>query len=384
MGTGTKNGKQYFNSTNRFLLLIIALITLILSGSVDAPVKKESHIIVIDPGHGGRDPGAVGSISFEKDITLAIALRTGKYLEQSLKDVRVVYTRKSDEFVDLDVRSDIANKNNADLFISIHANSSDIHNVYGTETYVMGHSKDQANLEVAMKENQVILLEDDYSTKYEGFNPNSPESYIMFSLRQNIYLKQSTELASMIQTDYKNQIGRFDRGVKQAGFWVLYRTTMPSVLTETGFISNPNEERYINSKQGQDNIAIAISRACVDYINDIDKKSVSTIKVNTPLVRADTLHQPGNERGRIIYMVQVTASFKKMVIKPDNFKNIKDIIEISSGSRFIYATGSFSEYTQAVSYRKQIQEIYPDAFVIAVKDNKILPLLELLGKNKGK
>ena len=384
MGTGTKNGKEYFNSTNWFLLFIIALIPLILSGSVNAPAKKESHIIVIDPGHGGRDPGAVGSISYEKDITLAIALRTGKYIEQNLKDVRVVYTRKSDEFVDLDVRSDIANKNNADLFISIHANSSDVHNVYGTETYVMGHSKDQANLEVAMKENQVILLEDDYSTKYEGFNPNSPESYIMFTLRQNVYLKQSTELASMIQTEYKKEVGRFDRGVKQSGFWVLYRTTMPSVLTETGFISNPNEERYINSKQGQDYIAKAISSACVDYINDIDKKSVSTIKANTTLVRNDTLHQPDNTGGSVIYMVQVTASLKKIIIKPDNFKNIKEILEIRSGSRFIYATGSFSEYAQAVSFRKKIQEIYPDAFVIAVKDNKILPLLELLEKNKGK
>jgi N-acetylmuramoyl-L-alanine amidase len=266
MSTGTKNGKHCTNNINILMLLIIVLISVNFQCFADGPDKNESYIIVIDPGHGGRDPGAIGSFSFEKNITLAIALKTGEYIEKNFTNVKVVYTRKTDIFVDLNVRSDIANNNNADLFISIHANANEKHNAYGTETYVMGTSKDQANLDVAIKENQVILLENDYSTKYEGFDPKSPESYIMFTLMQNIYLKQSTELASMIQSQYKNQIGRFDRGVQQAGFWVLYRTTMPSVLTETGFISNLNEEKYINSKQGQDEIATSIFKACKDYI----------------------------------------------------------------------------------------------------------------------
>jgi N-acetylmuramoyl-L-alanine amidase len=382
MSTGTKNGKHYTKNINRGILLIIALAPLILSGSADISEKKESYVIVIDPGHGGRDPGAIGSLSREKDITLAISLKTGEYIEQNLKDVKVVYTRKTDEFVDLNIRSDIANKVNANLFISIHANSNNIHNAYGTETYVMGHSKDQANLDVAMKENQVILLENDYSTKYEGFDPKSPESYIIFALMQNTYLKQSTELASMIQTQYKNQIGRFDRGVKQEAFWVLYRTTMPSVLTETGFISNPTEEKYISSKQGQDNIAASIFRACRDYLSEIDKKS--GMSVDTLVEPAYTPSKITDTKGIIIYMVQVATSPKKIGIKPDNFKNIKDIVELTSGNRYRYASGAFNEYSKAVSYRKKIEDIYPDAFVIAVKDNKILPLQEALDKNKGK
>ena len=246
----------------------------------------------------------------------------------------------------------------------------------------MGNSKDQANLDVAIKENQVMVLENDYSTKYEDFDPKSPESYIMFTLMQNIYLKQSTELASMIQTQYKNQIGRFDRGVKQAPFWVLYKTRMPSVLTETGFISNPTEERYINSKQGQDNIAASIFRACKDYIGEINKKSVtpSAMKDST-IPAADSLIASTQPKGKIIFMIQVATSGKKIGIKPGNFKNIKDIVELYSGNRFRYATGIFNNYDSAVIYRKKIEAIYPDAFVIAVKDNKILPLREALDKN---
>ncbi|MBA4321778.1 MAG: N-acetylmuramoyl-L-alanine amidase [Odoribacter sp.] len=381
MATGTKYGKHYTNYINMVIQFIIVLISINVLCFADIPEKKESYIIVIDPGHGGRDPGAIGSYSYEKNITLAVALKTGEYIEQNLKDVKVVYTRKTDTFVDLDVRSDIANKNNADLFISIHANSIDLHNVYGTETFVMGHSKDKANLDVAMKENQVILLESDYSTKYEGFDPKSPESYIMFTLMQNIYLKQSTELASMIQDQYKNKISRFDRGVKQAGFWVLYRTTMPSVLTEIGFISNLAEEKYINSKQGQDNIAESIFRACNEYIGGINKKSgISTAKNGNTVISADSIKATPATKGKIIFMIQVAASSAKIEIKPGNFKNIKDITELYSGNRFRYATGVFNDYDKAVIYRKQIEGIYPDAFVIAVKDNKILPLREALDK----
>lgn len=381
MGTGTKYGKHYTNNINMLILFIIVLISMNLQGFADITGKKESYIIVIDPGHGGRDPGAIGSYSYEKNITLAIALKTGEYIEQNLKDVKVVYTRKTDVFVDLDVRSDIANKNNADLFISIHANSMNVHNVYGTETYVMGHTKDRANLDVAIKENQVIVLENDYSTKYEDFDPKSPESYIMFTLMQNTYLKQSTELASMIQTQYKNQIGRFDRGVKQAPFWVLYKTTMPSVLTETGFISNLTEEKYINSKQGQDNIATSIFKACSEYIGEINKKSwKSTTETDNPITSADSLKTNADAKGEIIFMIQIATATKKIDIKTGRFKNIKDIVELYSGNRFRYATGSFGDYDKAVGYRKQIEAIYPDAFVIAVKDNKILPLREALDK----
>jgi N-acetylmuramoyl-L-alanine amidase len=245
----------------------------------------------------------------------------------------------------------------------------------------MGTSKDQANLDVAIKENQVILLENDYSTKYEGFDPKSPESYIMFTLMQNIYQKQSTELASMIQSQYKNQIGRFDRGVQQAGFWVLYRTTMPSVLTETGFISNLNEEKYINSKQGQDEIATSIFKACKDYISEIKKKSVMpSAKKDPPPQPSDSVKIVSDNKGKILFMIQVATSSKKIAVKPENFKSVKNITELYTGNRFRYAAGNFTDYDKAVSYRKQIESIYPDAFVIAVKDNKILPLREALDK----
>jgi N-acetylmuramoyl-L-alanine amidase len=383
MGTETKIGKHHTNNINMLILFIIVQLSMNLQGFADVPEKKGNYIIVIDPGHGGKDPGAIGLNSYEKNITLAIALKTGEYIEENMKNVKVIYTRKADTFVDLDVRSDIANKNNAALFISIHANSTDVHNVYGTETFIMGHSKDQANMEVAMKENQVILLEDNYSTKYEGFDPKSPESYIMFSMRQFIYSKQSTELASKIQTEYKNQIGRFDRGVKQERFWVLYKTTMPSVLTETGFISNTSEEKFMNSKQGQDNIAASIFRACKEYLDEIDKKSVSpSVQKDIAVQPADSTKSNTAAKGKVIFMIQVATSSKKIAVKPGNFKNIKDIIELYSGTRFRYATGNFTNYDEAVNFRKQIEKIYPDAFVIAVKDNKILPLRDALDSKK--
>lgn len=382
MSTGTKNGKHHTNNINRIALLFIALISIVISGSSYVRLVNYGWVIVIDPGHGGKDPGALGAFSQEKNINMAIALKTGEYLEQNIKNVKVIYTRKSDSNVDLWARADIANKNKADFFISIHSNLSNIKNVYGSETWVMGHNKDQQNLEVAMKENEVILLENDYSKKYEGFDPKSPESYIMFTLTQNIYLKQSTDLASRIQSELKERAGRYDRGVKQAGFVVLFMTTMPSVLVETGFISNPSEEKYINSKQGQDYIAASIYRACRDYLGEIDKKS--GMSVDTLVVPVDTLSKITDALGKIIYMVQVATSPKKIETKPGNFKNIKDIVELTSGTRYRYASGAFDEYSKAVSYRKQIEGIYPDAFVIAVKDNKILPLQEALDKNKGK
>ncbi len=354
---------------------------IVITGSTP-DIKNDKHwVIVIDAGHGGKDPGALGSASREKDITLAIALKTGEYLEQNIKNVTVIYTRKDDSTVDLTERPKIANRNNADLFISIHANWWKNKNIMGAETYIMGHAKDEANLEVAMKENEVIFLEDDYSTKYEGFDPKSPESYIMFSLMQKVYQEQSTNLASKIQTQFRERVSRNDRDVKQAGFWVLYTTTMPSVLVETGFITNAAEEKFLISKQGQDYIASAIFRACRDYIDEIESKSSISWKQDTDQEKKVT-DNSAERTGEIIFMVQIMTSSSQNEIKPENFNGLIDVIEINAQDRYKYASGTFTDYSGAVKHRKKIEAIYPDAFVIAVKDNKILPLQQVLEKRK--
>ena len=383
MGTGTKNGKHCTNNINIPILFFIVLILFNIQTFAEGPGKKEGYIIVIDPGHGGKDPGAIGSFSYEKDIVLPVALKLGEYLKQSNNGIKVILTRKTDTYVELRERAEIANRNNADLFISIHANLITGRNAYGAETYIMGHSLDAENLQVAMKENAVILLEGDHSAKYEGFDPKSPESYVMFSLIQNAFSEQSTDLAAKIQTQYKEKIGRFDRGVKQERFLVLWRTAMPSVLTEIGFISNLAEEKYMNSKQGQDDIASSIFRACIEYISEINNKTIDPTKIREESTApVDTEKVDSDNKGKIIFMIQVANSLKKIEIKPENFKKIEDISELYSGNRFRYAAGAFKDYDKAVSYRKQIETIYPDAFVIAVKDNKILPLREALDKNQ--
>jgi N-acetylmuramoyl-L-alanine amidase len=387
MSTGIKNGKHHtFNIYNLtlFFLFIITPRFLLQANPINDDKK---HVIVIDAGHGGKDPGAIGSFSKEKNITLAIALKTGEYIKRNIKNVTVIYTRKDDSTVDLQDRPKIANKVNADLFISIHANSAS-KNVSGAETYIMGgDSKEQANLEIAMKENSVMLQEDDYSTKYEGFNPTSSESYIMFSLTQKVFQEQSTELASKIQKEFRERVNRNDRDVKQAGFWVLYHTKMPSVLVETGFITNPTEEKYLNSEKGQDYLASSIYRACKEYLNAIDSHSASvTEKKNQVDLSSDTIDNvtDNTSSGDIIFKVQIKSSVSKIEIKPENFKGLSDITEISSVGNFKYTTGKFAEFSAAASYRKKIERFYPDAFVIAVKDNKILPLQQALGQKKNK
>jgi N-acetylmuramoyl-L-alanine amidase len=205
----------------------------------------------------------------------------------------------------------------------------------------------------------------------------------MFSLMQNIFLEQSTSLASKIQTEYKESHNRQDRGVKQAGFWVLFNTTMPSVLTETGFITNPDEEKFLNSNEGQDKIASAIFRACIDYLEDIDSKSSKfPVMINTPEPVTSSNSEYYRNNHDIIFMIQVASSPSRIEIKPENFNGLKNIIEIEGADRMKYATGNFNNYDSAVTYRKEIEPIFPDAFVIAVKDNKILPLQQALDQTK--
>jgi N-acetylmuramoyl-L-alanine amidase len=367
-------------------LILIILLPGFLTGSQVREDSGKIWTVVIDPGHGGKDPGALGANSREKDINLAIALKTGEYIQNNLKNVKVLYTRSSDVFPGLKERAEFANKNKADLFISIHANWAPVKTIKGVETFIMGISKDEQNLEVAKKENEVILLEDDFSTKYEGFDPESPESSIIFSLMQNVFQEQSTDFASKIQGQFRERAGRIDRGVKQDAFLVLYMTSMPSVLIETGFITNPEEERYLTSKEGQEYLASAIFRATREYITEVDKKSlISTSSASRKQERDDSLpEKAGPPAEDLRFMVQITSSPDKKELKPENFRGIKDVVELHADDRFKYATGIFISYNEAVEFRKQVTEVYPDAFVIAVKDLKIVPLQDALNQTKTK
>jgi N-acetylmuramoyl-L-alanine amidase len=384
MGSDYKNGKERTKYIYVLKLLFMAILMVVISAWKPADPSEKKWVIVIDPGHGGRDPGALGSISKEKNINLAIALKAGEYLEMNLSNVTVLYTRKTDVFVELRDRPEYANKNKADLFISIHSNWISKSSIKGAETWIMGPAQDEQNLEVAMKENEVILLEDDFSEKYEGFDPKSPESYIMFTVMQNIFKEQSTLLASGIQSQFKNRAGRIDRGVKQAGFWVLYMTTMPSVLVETGFITNAEEEKYLNSKEGQDYMASAIYRATRDYINEVDKKSnISTSVENEESEVTDSsIVESVAAEDKLKFMIQIATSAERKALVPGNFKGLTDVVELPSQDNFKYASGSFDDYAQAAEYRKKILTLYRDAFVIAVKNYKILPLQEALNSKK--
>lgn len=248
---------------------LLAIMLLTSSGTLKKPKFKISTV-VIDAGHGGYDPGTHGNFSQEKDVALDVAKKLGGYVNLYLPDVKVIYTRDSDKFVELEQRAVIANKNNADVFISIHANAISKNSIYGTETYVMGTHKTKGNFEVAKRENSVILYEDGYEEKYEGFDPNSPESQILFSLSQSAFINNSLKLAGNIEHQFGKRAGRRSRGVKQAGFWVLWRTAMPSVLVEIGYLTNTKEEQELNSKSVQANIASGIFRAFRDYKNEIE------------------------------------------------------------------------------------------------------------------
>lgn len=340
------------------------------AAKADKPPENE-WVVVIDAGHGGKDSGALGRKSREKDIVLKIALKTGKYINELLEGVKVIYTRTDDEFVELYKRAEIANRAQADLFISIHCNGFGDGRIKGSETFVMGIHKDQGNLEVAMKENSVITLEEDYTTRYQGYDPNSSESFIIFSLMQNIYLEQSLNFANYIQDQFRTRVGLSDRGVKQAGLLVLWQTTMPSVLVEAGFLTNQQDERFLLSEKGQDYIASAIFRAFRDYKMTIDQKSdFSTAAISE------------NDDDKILFMVQLATSSGKKEEMPEEFRGMGEITEIVSGKYYKYATGRYSTYAEAAGRRKELNNRFPDAFVIAVKNLKIMPLQEAIEQTR--
>jgi len=259
--------KLAFTVLSRYALFLMVVIPGVIAlgfGTSTRPPAEEFNVLVIDAGHGGKDPGCHGLVAKEKNITLSIALEVDSLLKKEFKDLKVILTRKTDVFVELHERARISSKNKADFFISIHCNANNNKTIYGSETYAMGLHKEDENMSIMVAENSVILLEENYEEQYEGFDPSSPDSYIMFTLLQNAYLKQSLNLARKIESEFK-KTDRTSRGVKQAGFLVLWKAGTPALLVETGFLSNKIEEKYLHSEKGQKSIAQAIVRAIKIY-----------------------------------------------------------------------------------------------------------------------
>jgi len=370
----------------RFILIFSVFF--LLSGTVLFPQTQEKRqrirTVVIDPGHGGHDPGAVGQRYKEKDIALAIALKFGSYIEEHMPDVKVVYTRRTDVFVELHRRAQIANENKADIFISIHCNAARNRQAHGSETFVMGVHRSQENLEVAKKENAVILLEADYSEAYEGFDPNSPESNIIFSLFQNVHLDQSLLLASKVQNQFRDRVGRVDRGVKQAGFWVLYKVAATGVLIEVGFISNQQEEEFLGSEQGQTYIASAIYRAFREYKERIEGQTYTNAASLDDIVPANTQTQQNTTtqqtpppvstdtvRHNVRFRVQFAASSVNKPLNAPEFSSLSDVRVYFQNGLYRYTSGNFSNIEEAVRWQVDVQNKgFKDAFVVAFENEQ--------------
>lgn len=325
--------------------------------------------VVLDAGHGGKDPGAQSYGLNEKDVALNVSLMVGKLLEKE-EGIEHIYTRDKDVFIGLRERATIANNAKADLFISIHANAVSNSRPYGTETFVLGLHRNEDNLEIAMRENQVIELEENYEEKYDGFDPKSPESYIGFSLMQEEYLDQSILLASHIQDNFTNKLSRYNRGVKQAGFLVLRETYMPSVLVELGFLTNKNENGYLKSKRGQEQLAQQISEAIIAYKKTLDTNSSTEVD----FIKSDI---PKNEviddKYEAKFHVQIAASKNKLKESPSNFKGLEPIFRVKEGELFKYY------YAESYSHKEIQNKLleakdkgYKGAFIVAyLNDNKI-------------
>ena len=352
----------------RYILLTV-LIFIVFKLPAGAQVQRSTkfNTVVIDAGHGGKDPGALGSSVMEKDVVLAIALKVGKYIKQYLPDVKVIYTRDKDVFIPLYKRADIANKSDADLFISIHANSISDPRIHGVETYALGPARSNENLEVAKKENSVIVMEDEYTTRYEGFDPNSAESYILFEYMQSTYVEQSTLMASLLQKQFHDRAGRKDRGVKQAGFLVLRNITHPSVLVEVGFLSNKAEEKYLKSESGQTYIASAIFRAIRDYKKQYDEKSVEVKKADKKKIET---------RPDITYRIQVASYRRKIKEGSGIYKKFKDVYYYKEGNRYKYTTLKSSDYNEISKKLKEIKKKAPGSFIVAFEGDKKIPVSE--------
>lgn len=342
-----------------------SLITILIFLFVAWGHTVQAYTLVIDPGHGGKDPGAVGKRSYEKNLNLTLAKKVGEKISSQYADVKVVYTRSDDTFVPLQQRADIANSNHADLFLSIHTNSSESKEPKGLETFILGTDKMEKNLDVAMRENAVMMLESDYKTRYQGFDPNSIDSYIMFELMQNSYLEQSLQFATLVQQECVKRLQRYDRGVRQAAFWVLLKTACPSILFEMGFVSSPEEERVLLQDDEMDKMAQAIADAFGAYTRkhkqvakEVQKKAMQKESVqNGKQVRKDVPPKT------TYYAVQIFASQKPLELTAPQFKGQK--------CKYIRVSGWYKYYTAEDTDRAKVEEkmqklkvLFPDCWII--------------------
>ena len=383
-----------FNIINTFLALIF-ICNLPLSAFSQS---NQRFKVTLDAGHGDHDFGAVYNGHIEKNIALAIVLKVGRILEKN-PNIEVIYTRKTDVFIDLIERANIANRADANIFVSIHCNANKNTVADGTETYVMGMSKNASNLEAAKKENSVITLEKDYKQKYEGFNPNKPETMLGMTIMQEEFLENSIELAGKIQDRFVKDLGKKSRGggVKQAPYMVLHKAYMPRVLIETGFISNPTEGARLDSEEGQQEIATAIAEAIISYKKDFFGDGTNEPIIEKPSKRIDepqVVNQPKKvepvapkeeinkeaDKG-VVFKVQLSASTKKVETKPSNFKGLKNITISQDKKMYIYMYGETSDYDDAKKLLSEAKSKgYTSAYLIAFKDGKSVNVKDVIKK----
>ena len=350
-------------------------------------IAAKEFVVVIDAGHGGHDPGAIGKISKEKNINLKVALKLGGLIKMNCNDVKVIYTRTRDVFIPLDRRAEIANDAKADLFISIHTNAlAKNRTAQGPSTWTLGLAKSDDNLEVAKRENGVILYENDYETRYAGFNPNSAESYIIFEFMQDKYMSQSVHLAQLVQKQFKNFCKRQDRGVHQAGFLVLKASAMPSILVELGFISTPAEERYLNTESGSSTLAEGIYKAFLTYKKEQELRQKGSngnaVKPATNTKPADNekpaankkpaSEKPANEKpsAEVIFKVQIATSSTKLSMKDKRFNGVPNVEMYQEKGFYKYTAGASTNYYDVLQRKRQLEKRFKGAFIIAFQNGQ--------------
>ena len=392
---------------SKFFFLLFLLITFLTFPAV-AQKDGKTFKVVIDAGHGGKDPGCLGLYNKEKDVALDIALKTGKLISDNCPGVKVIYTRNTDVFVELYRRAKIANDNHADLFISFHCNASENKTAHGIDTWVMGLHKSEANLAVARAENSAMLKEKDYERNYGGFNPNSPESAVMFSLYSAAYLNNSILLADKVQKNLIATTHLRDRGVNQAGYWVLWAVSMPSILIEMGFLTNPTEEKFLSEEKNKKSIADAIYRAFASYYSQVTGNKVDVLDVatsnNNPTesnIKTET-HDNSNDNlsdnqsdkkendqktavtqtaadpNGIRFVVQFMALPDKISLNDNRFSGLSNVNRYYEGGLWKYTAGNETNLTSAKDVLAEVKKKYPDAFIIAFQGETNIPVSEAM------